>query len=117
LLTILTDERRIEKRGNDAPLFTVHNLLTGHANSFALFNFGGRPRPARASPGKMACRCKHLIYLSTMKYVSIFATIVLIWVAIILMATTRSDAKEIFELYITAIISTFILFVIGFRKR
>jgi len=52
-----------------------------------------------------------------MKYASIFATIVLIWLAVVLMATTRGDAKEVFELYVTAIISTLVLFVIGFGKR
>ncbi|HLZ14362.1 MAG TPA: hypothetical protein VKQ34_00035 [Candidatus Saccharimonadales bacterium] len=52
-----------------------------------------------------------------MKYASIFATIVLIWVAIILMATTRSAVHQIFELYITGIVSTFALFIIGFSRR
>jgi len=52
-----------------------------------------------------------------MKYASIFATIVLIWIAIILMATTRSGATQAFELYITAIICTFALFIIGFSRR
>lgn len=52
-----------------------------------------------------------------MKYVSIFATIVLIWVAIILMAITRKSAHDIFELYIAAIVSTVALFLIGFTKR
>lgn len=52
-----------------------------------------------------------------MKYASIFASIVLIWVAVILMATTRHDPTQIFELYITAIISTLALFFIGFTKR
>ncbi|HUS26032.1 MAG TPA: hypothetical protein VMY99_01635 [Nevskiaceae bacterium] len=52
-----------------------------------------------------------------MKYASIFATIVLIWTAIILMAITRKDAQQIFELYVSAIISTLALFFIGFSKR
>ncbi|HEX3568142.1 MAG TPA: hypothetical protein VHT70_00510 [Candidatus Saccharimonadales bacterium] len=52
-----------------------------------------------------------------MKYASILITILFIWVAVILMAVTRTGATEIFELYITAIISTLILFLIGFSKR
>lgn len=52
-----------------------------------------------------------------MKYASIFITIVLIWVAIILMAITRRDPTSIFELYISGIISTLALFLIGFSKR
>lgn len=52
-----------------------------------------------------------------MKYASIFATILMIWVAVILMAVTRKSAHEIFELYISAILSTLALFLIGFSKR
>jgi hypothetical protein len=52
-----------------------------------------------------------------MKYASIFATIVLIWIAVILMAVTRSSANEIFELYVSAIVSTLALFLIGFTRR
>ncbi|MGF7229461.1 MAG: hypothetical protein ACQR33_05805 [Candidatus Saccharibacteria bacterium] len=52
-----------------------------------------------------------------MKYASIFITIVLIWVAVIFMAITRRDPTDIFELYLSAIISTVALFLIGFGKR
>lgn len=52
-----------------------------------------------------------------MKYASIFITIVLIWLAVILMAVTRDDTREVFELYITAIVSTLALFLIGFARR
>jgi len=52
-----------------------------------------------------------------MKYASIFITIVLIWVAVILMAATRHNPDQIFQLYVTAIISTLALFFIGFTKR
>lgn len=52
-----------------------------------------------------------------MKYASIFVTIVLIWVAVILMAITRRDPTDIFELYLSGIISTLVLFLIGFSKR
>jgi hypothetical protein len=51
-----------------------------------------------------------------MKYASVFATIVLIWIAVILMAISRTAAHQIFELYITAIISTLMLFLIGFAR-
>jgi hypothetical protein len=52
-----------------------------------------------------------------MKYASIFITIVLIWVAVIFMAVTRRDPTDIFELYLSAIVSTLALFLIGFSKR
>ena len=52
-----------------------------------------------------------------MKYASIFATILLIWIAVVLMAITRSSSTQIFELYIVAIISTLALFLIGFARR
>ncbi|HSW79580.1 MAG TPA: hypothetical protein VLG47_02280 [Candidatus Saccharimonadales bacterium] len=52
-----------------------------------------------------------------MKYASIFATIVLIWIAVILMAFTRPSASEVFQLYIAAIISTLVLFLIGFTRK
>lgn len=52
-----------------------------------------------------------------MKYASIFFTILLIWVAIILMALTRKNPDEIFQLYLVAIVSTLILFLIGFTRK
>jgi hypothetical protein len=52
-----------------------------------------------------------------MKYASIFATIVLIWIAVILMAATRHQADQIFQLYIATIISTLALFLIGFSRK
>jgi hypothetical protein len=52
-----------------------------------------------------------------MRYASVFATIGLIWVAVILMALTRQDPRQIFELYLTAIVSTLALFFIGFARK
>lgn len=52
-----------------------------------------------------------------MKYVSIFFTILLIWVAVILMALTRNNTTEIFELFLAAIASTLVLFLIGFTRK
>lgn len=52
-----------------------------------------------------------------MKYISIFFTILLIWVAIILMAFTRSDSSSIFQLFLAAIGSTLVLFLIGFTRK
>ena len=57
-----------------------------------------------------------MVYYTSMKYASVFATIVLIWIAVILMAVTRTAANQIFELYVTAIISTLVLFLIGFTR-
>ena len=53
----------------------------------------------------------------TMKYISIFFTILLIWIAVILMAITRSSATEVFELFLAAIASTVVLFLIGFSRK
>lgn len=61
--------------------------------------------------------CFAVILFTEMKYASIFITIVLIWVAVIFMAVTRRDPTDIFELYLSAIISTLALFLIGFSKR
>ncbi|MDQ3123399.1 MAG: hypothetical protein M3Q14_01795 [bacterium] len=52
-----------------------------------------------------------------MKYLSIFFTILFIWIAVILMALTRDNTGEIFQLYLAVMISTFILFMIGFAKK
>ncbi len=52
-----------------------------------------------------------------MRYASIFATILLIWVAVIIMALTRKNPTEIFELYLGAVGSTVILFLIGFARK
>lgn len=58
-----------------------------------------------------------ILYTQEMKYASIFATILLIWLAVILMAVTRKDPNDIFELYVAAIISTAALFLIGFSRK
>jgi hypothetical protein len=52
-----------------------------------------------------------------MKYASIFFTILLIWIAVILMALTRDSANEVFQLYVAVIISTLALFLIGFTGK
>lgn len=52
-----------------------------------------------------------------MRYASIFATILLIWIAVVLMALTRDSPYEIFELYLAVIASTMILFMIGFARK
>ncbi len=52
-----------------------------------------------------------------MKYLSIFFTILFIWVAVILMALTRDNTSEIFQLYLAVMLSTVILFLIGFAKK
>ena len=53
----------------------------------------------------------------SMKYISIFFTILLIWIAVILMAFTRSDSTSVFELFLAAIGSTVVLFLIGFTRK
>ena len=52
-----------------------------------------------------------------MRYASIFVTILLIWIAVIVMAFTRANPNEIFELYLAVIASTLILFLIGFARK
>lgn len=52
-----------------------------------------------------------------MRYASIFFTILLIWLAVILMALTHRNPSEIFQLFLTAIGCTIVLFVIGFAKK
>lgn len=52
-----------------------------------------------------------------MKYASMFATILLIWIAVIFMALTRRSSQEIFELYLAVIVCTLALFLIGFAKK
>lgn len=52
-----------------------------------------------------------------MRYISIFFTILLIWVAVILIAITRNSSTEIFQLYLAVMASTVLLFLIGFGKR
>lgn len=51
-----------------------------------------------------------------MKYASIFITILLVWVAVILMAFVVHDPTDMFKLYIALIIFTLTLFIIGFGK-
>lgn len=52
-----------------------------------------------------------------MKYASIFFTILFIWLAVIIMAFTRSSTDEIFQLYLVVMVCTLILFLIGFAKK
>jgi len=52
-----------------------------------------------------------------MKYVSIFFTILFIWIAVIFMSFTRSDTNEIFALYLAVMGSTVVLFLIGFGRK
>jgi hypothetical protein len=52
-----------------------------------------------------------------MKYASIFFTLLFIWFAVILMALTRSDTREIFQLYLAVMFSTVVMFLIGFAKK
>lgn len=52
-----------------------------------------------------------------MKYASIFVTILLVWIAVILMAFVVNDPGDMFKLYIALIIFTLTLFIIGFGKN
>ena len=51
-----------------------------------------------------------------MKYASTFVTILLIWIAVILMSLSVHDSGQVFELYLTVMISTLVLFLIGFGR-
>ncbi|HEX7368445.1 MAG TPA: hypothetical protein VF261_02210 [Candidatus Saccharimonadales bacterium] len=52
-----------------------------------------------------------------MKYASIFGTIVFIWIAVIIMALTTTNANQIYDLYLSGIVSTVALFLIGFARK
>jgi hypothetical protein len=52
-----------------------------------------------------------------MKYASIFFTILLIWIAVILMAVIRKSSQEVFQVYLTVMACTIFLFLIGFGKK
>lgn len=52
-----------------------------------------------------------------MKYASMAVTILLIWIAVILMALTRNNAHDVFNLYLTVMVCTMLLFFIGFAKK
>lgn len=51
-----------------------------------------------------------------MKYASIFFTILLVWIAVILMAFAVKSPTDLFKLYIALTVFTLTLFVIGFGK-
>jgi hypothetical protein len=52
-----------------------------------------------------------------MRYASIFVTILLIWIAVILMALTTPNPNEVFQLYLAVMVSSLILFLIGFARK
>ena len=52
-----------------------------------------------------------------MKYASIFATILFIWIAVIIMAFTTKSADQLYALYLACIVSTLALFLIGFARK
>ena len=52
-----------------------------------------------------------------MKYASIFATILLVWIAVVLMAFVVSDPTDMLKLYVGLTIFTLVLFIIGFGKN
>jgi hypothetical protein len=56
-------------------------------------------------------------YTVDMKYASIFFTILFIWLAIIIMALSRNDTREIYQLYLIVMVCTVVMFLIGFAKK
>ena len=56
-----------------------------------------------------------------MKYISIFFTVLLIWIAVILIAVFRGGEAagpgDILKLFFIAIAGTLVLFLIGFAKK
>lgn len=54
-----------------------------------------------------------------MKYASVFATIMFIWIAAIFCAIIVGvEAQgQVFELYLAGVVMTIILFIIGFGKK
>lgn len=68
-------------------------------------------------PNNLVNRGKYDKVQLLMKYLSIFFTILFIWIAVLLIALTRDSATEIFQLYLAVMVSTAILFLIGFAKK
>jgi len=52
-----------------------------------------------------------------MKYASIFITILLVWIAVVLMAFVVDDSGDMLKLYIGLIMFTLVLFIIGFGRK
>jgi hypothetical protein len=52
-----------------------------------------------------------------MKYLSVFVTIVAVWIAIILIALIPQPTASRYSLYLAGLACNGILFVIGFWKR
>lgn len=52
-----------------------------------------------------------------MKYLSVFITILLIWIAVILMAVSRHNTANVYELYLAVMVCTVALFLIGFSRK
>jgi hypothetical protein len=52
-----------------------------------------------------------------MKYISVFATTLLIWIATLLVALILESPQEAFQLYLGVTILTLVLFFIGFGKE
>lgn len=51
-----------------------------------------------------------------MKYASIFATILFVWIAVIIMALFVGNSSDMFKLYVALVVFTLTLFIIGFGK-
>lgn len=51
-----------------------------------------------------------------MKYASVFATILFVWIASIIVALTTKTTGETFLLYVSIVILTVVLFIIGFTR-
>jgi len=51
-----------------------------------------------------------------MKYASTFFTILLIWIAVILMSLSVHNSGQVFELFLAVMVSTLVLFLIGFGR-
>ena len=52
-----------------------------------------------------------------MKYASVFATIVIVWLAVIIIALFVPQSSQRMELFLLVTFFTLVLFLIGFRKR
>lgn len=52
-----------------------------------------------------------------MKYASVFATIVIVWLAVIIIALFVPRTDQRLQLFVLITLFTLALFVIGFRKR
>lgn len=52
-----------------------------------------------------------------MRYASIFFVVLVMWMAIVIIATLANDTDQTFQLYLMSMAFTLLLFLFGFTRR